>query len=135
MATYPFLSDEWVAEARRIREEAGASGAAIAHSLRMNLVITEVPFGEGSIDAHLDSTDGLVEVELGHVGQADLEVRLDYPTAKAILVERDAQTWIQAFMSGRIQIEGDLAKLVALQGIPPGAETLEMRERLRRMTA
>ena len=26
--------------------------------MRMNLVITEVPFGDGAIDAHIDTTEG-----------------------------------------------------------------------------
>jgi len=58
MATHAFLSDEWLSEARKIREEHDAHEAVIAHQVKMNLVITEVPFGEGAIDAHVDSTDG-----------------------------------------------------------------------------
>jgi len=44
MATYPFLSDEWVSEARKIREQYEGQGSAVAHQVRMNLVITDVPF-------------------------------------------------------------------------------------------
>ena len=49
MATYQFLSDEWLAEARSIRAEFDGKGATIDHSIRMNLVIGAVPFGEGSV--------------------------------------------------------------------------------------
>ena len=135
MTTYAFFSDEWVSEARRIREEYGTEDVSITHQMKMNLVITEVPFGKGSIDAHMDSTDGLIEVELGHLEPADLQVRLDYLTAKAILVERDPQTGILAFMNGRIEVEGDIGKLMTLQSLPPNPEAQEMAERLRRITA
>ena len=46
---YPFLSDEWLDAAKKIREESSGAAAAPAHSVRMNQVITEVPFGDGTI--------------------------------------------------------------------------------------
>jgi hypothetical protein len=45
MATFPFLSDEWVSEARKIREEYEGKGAVVPHQMKMNLNVTEVPFG------------------------------------------------------------------------------------------
>ena len=67
MPTYPFLSDEWIAEARTIRAELAGpeseEGAAPpAASVRMNQVITDVPFGEGAMQAHLDTSSGTVEM-------------------------------------------------------------------------
>ena len=59
--------------------------------MRMNLVITEVPFGDGAIDAHLDTTGGSLKLETGHIDLVDLKVTLDYATAKAILVEGNPQ--------------------------------------------
>src|ERR1700738_97598 len=63
----------------------------------MNQVITEVPFGEGTIDAHMDTSSGEMEMETGHIEGADLKVTLDYVTAKAILVDGNPQ----AGMHGR----------------------------------
>ena len=56
MATYEFLSDDWLDEARSIRAEFDGKGAAIEHSIRMNLVIGAVPFGEGTVLAHVDTS-------------------------------------------------------------------------------
>jgi putative sterol carrier protein len=131
--TYPFLSDEWVTEARKIREE-HAGQANIPHKMKMNLVITDVPFGEGEIDAHMDSTDGSLKLELGHVDPADLKVSLDYLTAKAILVEGNPQAGMQAFMAGKIKVEGDMAKLMALQTLPPDERAQTVAKRLREIT-
>src|SRR5579863_8045339 len=55
---YPFLSDEWLAEARRIRAEYGGKSVPFPHPVRMNLVVTAVPFGDKDIDAHMDTSSG-----------------------------------------------------------------------------
>lgn len=135
MATYPFLSDEWISEARKIREEFEGEATAVPHQLRMNLVVTEMPFGEASIDAHLDSSDGQLRLDLGHIDPVDLKVTLDYTTAKAILVEGNPQAGMQAFMAGKIRVEGDMAKLMAMQATPPDARAAEVASRLRAITA
>ncbi len=137
MAQYAFLSDEWVDEARKIREEhEGRAGTrTMAHQMRMNLVITEVPFGDDAIDAHVDTTDGTLKLDKGHIDPADLKVTLDYATAKAILVEGNPQVGMQAFMAGRVKVEGDMAKLMMMQGAPPDEHAQEVAKRLREMTA
>lgn len=113
---YKFLSDEWVEAAKRIRAEAG--GTAAAQPVKMNLVITGVPFGEGSVNAHMDSTNGQVELDLGHLDAADVTATLDYDTAKAMIVDSNPQAGMQAFMAGKIQLQGDMTKAMALQGAP-----------------
>jgi putative sterol carrier protein len=135
MAQYPFLSDEWVDEARKIRQEYDGRAGTMAHQMRMNLVITEVPFGDGAIDAHLDTSDGQLKLETGHIDPADLKVTLDYATAKAILVEGNPQVGMQAFMAGKVKVEGDMAKLMMLQGAPADENAQEVAKRLREMTA
>jgi SCP-2 sterol transfer family len=129
MATYPFLSDTWLEEARSIRAEFDGKGTPVAHSVRMNLVITEVPFGEGTVDAHMDTTSGELVLDVGHVDPVDLKVTLGYDIAKAILVEGNPQAGMQAFMSGKIKVEGDMAKLMALQagGVDPAAAEVAAR--------
>jgi hypothetical protein len=134
MATYPFLSEDWMTEARKIREEYEGKGGSVPHQMRMNLVVNEVPFGPGDIDAHLDTTDGAIRLDLGHIETVDLTVTVDYSTAKAILVEGNPQAGMQAFMAGRIRVEGDMTKLMALQGAPPDATAVEVANRLRAIT-
>ena len=55
MAKYAFLSDEWMDAAKAIREEYKGKGAPAAHVVKMNQVITDVPFWYGSIAAHMDT--------------------------------------------------------------------------------
>ena len=134
MAQYPFLSDEWVSEARKIREEFEGRAATVPHQMRMNLVITEVPFGDGALDAHMDTSDGSVRLETGHIDPVDLKVTVDYATAKAILVENNAQAGMQAFMQGKVRVEGDMAKLMSMGGTPPDDTSQEVARRLREIT-
>ena len=134
MATYQFLSTEWLDEARYIRAEFDGKGAAISHSIRMNLVIADVPFGEGTVDAHVDTSSGELVLDTGHTDPVDLKVSLDYEVAKAILVEGNPQAGIQAFMSGKIKVEGDIAKLMAMQSMTPDPVAAEIAARILAMT-
>ncbi len=131
---YPFLSDEWVAEARRIRAELGPIAAPSENPIRMNLVITEVPWA-GSLDAHIDTSGGEPDIEQGHLANPDLTVTLDYGTAKSLLVEGDSQAAMAAFMAGKIQVDGDMSKLLALQGTGPFGRAEELAARIREITS
>ena len=125
MSSYPFLSDEWIAAARQIRAEASSAAAGQAQPVppvvvRMNQVITEVPFGDGSLAAHLDTTSGTLDMETGHLDNPDVTVTLDYDTAKAIFVDGTLEAGMKAFMDGKVRVQGDMAKLIAaLQQLAP----------------
>ncbi|MDQ1403625.1 MAG: hypothetical protein QOG03_1941 [Actinomycetota bacterium] len=135
MATYPFLSEEWMAEAKKIREEYKGKTPAVAHAVKMNQVITAVPFGEGTINAHMDTSSGEMEMDTGHLDTADVTVTLDYDTAKAIFVDGNPQAGMQAFMAGKIKVEGDMTKLMAMQQSAPDATSLELAGKIKEITA
>ena len=134
MATYQFLSDEWLDEARSIRAEYEGHGGSIEHSVRMNLIVEEVPFGEGSIDAHADTSTGELVLDVGHIDPVDLKVTIGYDIARALLVEGNPQAGLQAFMQGRIKVEGDIAKLMALQSASPDPTAAEIASRIQAIT-
>ena len=113
--SHPFLSAEWIAAAREIRARYADRVPAMTAVVGVNLTVLEVPFDGEVLLAHMDTSSGTLELELGHLGAADAHVTLDYPTARAMLVERDPTLVMQAVMSGRVQIEGDLMKVMALQ--------------------
>jgi len=134
MAAYQFLSPEWTEEARKLRAEFAGRAPAAPVPMRMNLVVNEVPFGDGPLDAHLDTTSGDIVLETGHLDPADLKVTIDYVTAKAILVEGNPQAGMQAFMAGRIKVEGDMSELLALQSTPTDPVHAELAVRMREIT-
>ncbi len=131
---YPFLSDEWLEAAKKIREE-GPAGTPPAHSVKMNQIITDVPFGDGTINAHLDTSSGDVQMDMGHLDAPDLTVTLDYATAKAILVDGNPQAGMQAFMAGKIKVQGDMTKMMAMQQGTPDPAQAEIAAKIKEITA
>ena len=128
MAKYPFLSEEWITAARGVYDAHRGETPPVPVSMRANLNITEVPFGDDPLRAHLDTSSGEMEVDLGHVEKPDLTLTMGYDTAKAQIVSGDQAAVMQAFMGGRIKIEGDMSKLMAMaagaQGGGPEAQAI-----------
>ncbi len=134
-----FLSDEWLEQAKAIREQYRGQGGTPPHLMRMNLVITDVPAevndtAGGAIEAHMDTTGGEIEMELGHLDSPDLTVTLEYETAKAILVEGNPQAGMQAFMAGKIKVQGDMTKLMAMQATAPDPIAKEIADKIQAIT-
>ena len=123
MNQYPFLSDEWLAESRKIREEYRDRVPKIPATVRMNQIISEVPFGDGVIHAHVDTSSGQLDIETGHLESPDLTVTMSYETAKAILIDGDTQAAMNAFLGGRIKVDGDITKMLALQAGAAGSSS------------
>lgn len=131
----PFLSEAWIAEVRTLRGRYEGPLAKTPAPLRMNQRITEVPFGDGELQAHLDTSSGEVELEFGFLPDADLEITLDYETARAIFVDLDAQAAMAAFLSGKIRVDGDLTKLMAMQDLfAPSEHAVELAQAIRDIT-
>ena len=134
MTTYLFLSDEWLDEARSIRAEYEGRAGSIDHAVRMNLVVIEVPFGEGAMHAHVDTSTGELVLDTGHIDPVDLKITIGYDIARALLVEGNPQVGLQAFMQGKIKVEGDIAKLMALQTAAPDPTAAEIAARIQAIT-
>ena len=132
---YEFLTEEWMTEAKRLRDEAGAPASPPAHVIRMNQVITGAPFQDEDVLAFMDTSDGELKMELGALENPDLTVTVDYDTAKAIFVEQNPQAGMQAFMAGKIKVQGDMTKLMAMQQTAPDPAAVELAQKIKDMTA
>jgi putative sterol carrier protein len=133
VAKYPFLSEEWLQAVRKLGEE-HQGGGGVAHAVKMNQIITDVPFGEGTINAHMDTSSGEMQMDMGHVDDPDVTVTLDYETAKAIFVEGNPQAGMQAFMAGKVKVQGDMTKLMAMQTATPNPDAQAFAEKVKEMT-
>lgn len=117
--SYPFLSAEWMDATKAIREKYADQASTINISVRMNQVITDVPFGDGEVKLYLDTSSGKFEMESGELETPDLTLTTDYDTAKKIFVDQDQAAAMQAFMAGKIKVQGDMMKMMAMQtGMP-----------------
>jgi putative sterol carrier protein len=117
----PFLSDAWLEDVKKISEESGAGGM-MPESAEINMVVTGGP--EGDKELHVKGgqfNTGLID--------APTKLTLPYDVAKDMFINGNQQAAMQAFMSGKIKVEGDMTKLMAMQGgapaDPAAAEALQ----------
>ena len=120
---HPFLSDEWFAIVEKLVEEHGAETGAHA-SVLINLTVTETPFGDER-HMHMGNRDGKGHWGIGHLDGADVTLTTDYATAKDVFVSGNPQAGMQAFMAGKVKVQGDMTKLMASAGAGggPGGNT------------
>ena len=123
--SHQFLSESWIEAARDIRHRYSGDVPAIDVVVRINVITTKVPFGDGSISAYIDTSNGSLEMELGSIEESDLTVTTDYETARKLFVAQDPTASMQAFMAGRIKVEGDITRLMVMQTSLPQTETTE----------
>jgi hypothetical protein len=125
-----FLSDEWFAEAKKIRDEANLPApTGAAADLKLNIVVTGGPAGDKEI--HMNAG----EFGEGLIDDAPTKMTVPYEVAKKTFIERDQQAGMQAFMQGQIKVEGDMSKLMAMQTIQPSAEEMEVQKKIAEATA
>lgn len=133
---HTFLSPEWMDAARELRDTMPRPAAPPSLAVRMNLVVTDSPF-ESDVHGHIDTSDGEVVIEAGHLDAPDLTVTVDWATARSVFIDQDAAAAMQAFMSGRIAVDGDITKMLAMQATAqaPDEESKAIAEALRAITA
>jgi hypothetical protein len=116
---FPFLSDEWMVAAREVYDRHALEAREFPHKVRINLVATDVPFGAGKVKAFIDTSEGMLRMDLGELEKPDVTVTTDYELARAAFVLQDQAAVMQAFMAGRVKIQGDMTKLMVMQATPP----------------
>lgn len=126
---FAFLSDAWFDKVDELVAQAGDLDIPAAmKDLEVNVTIKTAA---GDIPVFLK--DGLFK--RGH--QAGVATKLTLPdtVARKIFVEGDVSAGIQAFLTGEIQVEGDLAKVVAMQTVEPSTKQQELTRRVAAITA
>jgi len=103
-----FLSEAWMTEIEKLRDEAPPTAGPMA-DLILNITVTGGPDGE--VEAHVNKG----QFERGHNAEAPTGITVPYDVAKDIFVNGNQAAGMQAFMAGQIKVEGDMTKLMALQ--------------------
>lgn len=133
--SHEFLSDEWMDAARAIRAKYEGQTPKISAVIRINQVITDVPFGSGEIKSYVDTSSGDMQMELGELEGPDATVTTDWATARAMFALGDQAAAMQAFMSGKIKVEGDMMKIMSMQtAVPQSDVTLKIAEEIKSIT-
>jgi putative sterol carrier protein len=110
-----YLTDEW---ASAVTEALNSSDdfkyAAANQTVKLQQVVTDTPGGDEA-KYYFRIEGGTAEVALGELADAEATLTQNYDTSVAILKEElNAQN---AFMQGKLKIQGNMMKLMQLQGV------------------
>ncbi len=123
-----FLTDSWFEEVESFGKEAGDLNLppALANMI-INLKIADN--GE-TIEANF--TDGLIHKGLND--DATTTLLLDREILQSIITDFDTNQIMGAFMNGKIRVEGDMSKLMAVQTARPSTEQKTLYTRIKSVT-
>ena len=126
---YVFLSDEWFAKVDELIAAAGDLQIPSAmKEVEVNIVVTS-PSGE----IQLAMKDGLFQ--RGHRAGVTTTLTVPAALARKIFVDGDTAAGAQAFFDGTLKVEGDFAKLVAMQTVEPSAPQKRLTQQIAAMTS
>jgi hypothetical protein len=124
-----FLSDEWF---HKVDELVAAAGdlqiPAAMKAVEVNVIVTS-PEG----DRKLFMKDGLFTQ--GHRDAVGTTLTLGIDIARKIFIDADVGAGVAAFLEGKIVVDGDLAKLVAMQTVEPSEPQKALTRRIAAITA
>lgn len=110
-----FLSQEWLdALTATVNTHSGFAGAVANVNLTLQFVVTDAPEGAEST-YYIRVADGAAEAGAGEAADADATITNDYATAGAI--SRGEMNTQMAFMTGKLKVSGNMAKLMMNQGM------------------
>lgn len=107
-----FLSEEWAAEVTAaLDDHEGWKNAIGTADLGIQFQTEDSP--EGEVNYYLSAKGGKAAMSLGELEAPDVTVKQSYDTASAISQgQMNTQT---AFMTGKLKVSGNLAKLMQHQ--------------------
>ncbi len=111
---YQFLSDEWFAEVAKLNELAGDLN--VPPSLQE--VFNASLLGDDAISLHLK--DGKIHKGLSDMAAASISI--DKDTLGELIAGKDMNVAMEAFMTGKLRIDGDMSKVMGLQTARPTPE-------------
>ena len=133
---HEFLSDDWLEAVKAIRDKYADQAPPVPYKIKMNQVISGAPFNGGAdIHIYMDTSDGTMTLEKGELEEPEVTVSTDWDTARKIFVDQDQAAGMQAFMSGKIKVQGDMTKLMMMNAVPPDEVAKSVAAEIKDMTA
>lgn len=109
-----FLSSDHMSEATAaLNADAGFTGAMANVDFGLQFNVSVAP--EGDVPYYLQIGDGAATMALGELEGADASVSSDYDTA--IAISKGELNVQMAFMTGKIKVGGNMAKIMMNQGL------------------
>jgi len=127
--SYAFLSPEWFTKV----DELIASAGDLQIPEAMKAVEVNVTVTSPGKETPLFMKDGLFTQ--GHKPDVPTSLTLSEELARKIFIEADMAAGVQAFLTGEMKVEGDLAKLVAMQTVEPSEPQKALTKRIAAITS
>ena len=125
---FEFLSDKWFEKVKEFTDAAGDLGLSdAAKAIVMNIKVTS---DGGDYDMCIDG--GVIKKGINPVSAITISV--PYDIARKMFVDQDQNAGTQAYMSGKLKIEGDMSKLMASVIIQPTVAQRELNQKIQNIT-
>lgn len=116
-----FLTPEWFTQVEQLTQQAGELNLPPAiQNLSLNLNVTGVQ------DSPVSASFSQGTLKQGVQDNALTTLTLDADTLKAVVLERDLNRAMTAFMEGKIRVDGDMGQLMSLQSVKPSPEQKQL---------
>lgn len=111
-----FLSQEWFDKVAELNNQAGE--LPLSPAIEKAVFNLQVLQNENDIKLHLKSG----KIAQNFADNAQATVRLDDETLAGLIAGKDIGVVLEAFMTGKIRIDGDMSAVLALQSAKPSTE-------------
>lgn len=124
-----FLTPAWFDKVEELTAAAGDLEVppALANTA-LNLTVADTP--DGAVDLSLANG----RIQRGRADNAQTTITLDADTLRKVFLEFDTAAAMQAFMSGKIKVAGDMTQLMALQTARPSQKQKDLFKQILGMT-
>lgn len=124
-----FLSEDWFSTVEQLTAQAGDLNLPPAlQNLAINFVVNN---SSGNTELSLDGG----KIQKGLADNAKTTLNLDEDTLRKVFLEFDLTAAMQAFMTGKIKVQGDMSQLMALQTARPSQEQKTLYKEILQHTA
>lgn len=122
-----FLSNDWFDKVATLNEEAGELNLPpTLANLRININIT----GDQTVSLYLKEG----KIAQGTLPEAVSTISIDKESLLNIINGNDINLAIEAFMMGKIRVDGDMSAVMNLQSAKPSPEQKVLYKRIKNMT-
>ncbi|MBO3670840.1 SCP2 sterol-binding domain-containing protein [Acinetobacter soli] len=124
-----FLTDDWFTTVEKLSADAGDLNLPPAlANLAINLVVANA---DNTTEVSLENG----KIHKGLSPNAKTTLNMDADTLRKVFLEFDMAAAMQAFMTGKIKVQGDMSQLMALQTAKPSQEQKDLFKRVLEHTA
>lgn len=120
-----YLSEEW---AKSVTEALNSNDSFKQQAAGKTVKLQNVVTGDTETKYYFKLQDGQADVGIGEIDDAEATLSSDYETSAAL--SRNELNATAAYMSGKLKIQGDLMKLMQLQGLfntmPEAVKTVDV---------